>query len=96
MANTQDRIQGFSKMITEAIQAANEMVEKLNASECFAGSIKSLNNAASAYTQITGSKIMDAELALWIDTLAYNLPSCIVDYIKGIYGNKDVYNTGRL
>ena len=94
--NVQDKIRVYSSMITEAIQAANKAVKDMNASESNAGSIEALNNAAHAYEQVTGSVYINTEIALWIDTLAYNLPSGIVDYIKGMYDNKDVYKTGNM
>lgn len=92
----QERARIYTGMVTEAIQAANKAVKDTNARDSRADSIEALNNAASAYNQITRSNYMTAEMALWIDTLAYNLPSCIVDYIKNVYDNKDVYKTGNI
>ena len=92
----QERARIYTSMVTEAIQAANKAVEDTNARDSRADSIEALNNAASAYNQITRSNYMTAEMALWIDTLAYNLPSCIIDYIKGVYGDNKIYKTGEI
>ena len=94
--NAQDKIKIYSDMIAEAIQAADDAAEDLRASGCRAGTQERLNNAASAFNQVIRSNYMNAEIALWIDALVYNLPSAIVAYIQNVYGNETAYQTGNI
>ena len=85
----------FDKSVITAINEANKLCSSTYEKSVRLGSVKALLNAHKAFKELFPHSDADINDILWIDTFVYNMPTGIIDYIKYIYGRKELYLTGK-
>lgn len=79
------KVELYNEFIKEAIDGANNVVNDCVKKQVHLENVHALENALKAYKQRFPKSKADYYDILWLDTLAYNLPTGLIEYIKHIY-----------